>query len=146
MTVKFTTLKPHATLENPTKIGALGGSVDITARQGGSFDALKDLGIAPDLGETVSGIKAEKPPELKPVPAHTYTTSGALLNPKVASADDAPNYGPASSSITSCVACSAYQKQDKVMGHCSRYDFYANGGFTCDAWSRPPLATLTPDT
>lgn len=139
----------------PSKTANFGGSVDIAARQSGSTDALKSIGVSSpegmatpdaglgtalkDLGKTRMGIKAEKPPELKTVPSHAYTTSGALQNPKVAflkeaTQDDAPNYGNASSDVTSCATCKAYTKQDKVMGHCKKYDFYANADYTCDAW------------
>lgn len=130
-----------------TKTANFGGAVDISSRQRGAQDALKDLGqigAAPpeikELGKTRLGVKAEKPPKLKTVPSHEYTTSGALLNPKVAflkeaAEEDAPNYGNASSDATSCVACKTYDKRDKVMGHCEKYDFYANGNYTCDGWT-----------
>lgn len=129
-----------------TKKSAFGGSIDIASRQTGSVDALKGLGMAgpaaeiAELGKTRLGGKVEKPPPLKTMPAHEYTTSGTLENPKVASVKvaaevDAPNYGKASSEPTSCKSCKAYDEQDTVMGHCSKYDFYCNAKYSCDAWA-----------
>jgi hypothetical protein len=129
----------------PSKTANFGGSVDISSRQSGSFDALKDLGMASpapqlkDLGKTRLGGKPEKTPKSKVLPAHQYTTSGSSTNPKVAflkeaAQEDAPNYGKASSPITACAKCKQYEKQDKVMGHCEKYNFYPGGSFTCDSW------------
>jgi len=129
-----------------TKAASFGGSVDISSRQTGSTDALKDLGMASpgpqleELNKNRLGGAVEKPPELKTIKAHKYTTSGALENPKVAhlkvaGQEDASNYGNASSAATNCAHCKAYQKQDKAMGLCEKYDFYANAEYTCDAWT-----------
>jgi hypothetical protein len=129
-----------------------GGSVNIASRMRGSQDALADIGIKgqtsgidglssqiKDLNVTRTGAKAEKPPKAEIQPQHAYTTSGATINPKVASIKlalqtDAPNYGIASSATTSCTKCKFYRKQDKEMGYCDKYDFYAREDYTCDNW------------
>lgn len=119
----------------------IGESVDIASRVSGANAALKDLGVAgaapetADLNRTRLGTKAVKPPKLQTYPGHGYTTSGTLVNPKVASQDDAPNYGPASGGNTACAKCMRYDKQDDLMGLCNRYDFYARKDYTCDGWT-----------
>lgn len=121
-----------------------GGSVDISSRQRGAQAALKDLGVSgavpqmKNLGKTPLGAKPEKPPALKTLPAHSYTTSGTLVNPKVASLEDAPNYVPATSPSINCERCAAYTKEDSVMGSCAKYDFFANAAYSCDSW-KPKL-------
>jgi len=128
------------------KTANFGGSVDIASRQTGATDALQDLGMASprpqlkELDKNRLGGKVQKAPEAKSIKAHKFITSGALENPKVAflkmaAEEDAPNYGRASSNVTNCANCKAYQEQDEVMGYCVKYDFYANSGYTCDAWT-----------
>lgn len=121
------------------KMANFGGSVDIAARMKGSSDALKDLGL-PDVSQagqtTRMGTKAVKPPKVKAVKGHKYTTSGATENPKVAFLNDAPNYGPASSPQTNCERCKHFDKKDSLMGHCADYDFYARNDHTCDSWKQ----------
>jgi len=127
------------------KTANFGGSVDIASRQTGATDALQDLGMASprpqlkELDKNRLGGKVQKAPEAKSIKAHKFTTSGVMENPKVAflkeaTEEDAPNYGKASSDVTDCASCKAYTKQDKQMGHCEKYDFYANGDYTCDGW------------
>lgn len=120
----------------------IGGNVDISARVSGAEAALEDLGMVgvinpdiKDLDKTRLGTKTEKPPTIKTQPSHHYTTSGATTNPKVATDITAPNYGKASSKATDCDSCKSYNKQDPLMGHCEKYDFYARADYTCDGWT-----------
>jgi hypothetical protein len=124
-------------MNNRSKI-AFGGSVDISARVSGATDALGTLGLNPQLKElnkTPLGMKTEKAPKLKPRPESAHTTSGALLNPTVASMEPAPNYGDATSDRTSCGACKAFSKEGTEMGQCDKFKFYPRSDFTCDSWA-----------
>jgi hypothetical protein len=127
--------------------------VDLVNRLSGSQHALKSMGIQTagpnlgdalqDLGKTRMGIMPEPAPGLRSTPMGAYTTSGTLTNPKVAAAEDAPNYTEASSTATSCGSCQRFSKRTSDMGECDKYDFYARNDYTCDGWvSRQPSTLL----
>ena len=82
-------------------------------------------------------------PELQEIaPYSPLVTSGVTANPKVAAIEDAPNYAPSVSPSVACAKCHSYKTEDVLMGFCHKYDFYARGDFSCDAWTSRNSALL----
>ncbi len=54
---------------------------------------------------------------------------------KLAGRVDAPNYGPSQDMSTPCSSCRHFDVRVGTSGFCTKYDFMANGNYTCTGWN-----------
>lgn len=129
--VKGSAGKP-ATMDLTTGSAHLQGAAQAAQDMGAGLNMLS--AEVKDLNKTRLGQTTNTPPKAHILPTGPYTTSGSLAPPKTAAYEDAPNYGIASSTSTSCGTCKHRVTAGTEKDYCKLHDFYVSEDYTCDSW------------